>query len=70
MAFGRKNQVEEEIVTKDTKIWCCTAEDCKGWIRDNFKSSDSPLCPLCKSEMESQTKELQVLENPHPIMKS
>jgi hypothetical protein len=70
MAFGRRNQVEEEIKTEETKIWCCTSEDCNGWIRDNFKSSDSPECPLCKSEMVSSSKELQVLENPHPTNKS
>ncbi|MBM7584101.1 Zn finger protein HypA/HybF involved in hydrogenase expression [Bacillus pakistanensis] len=67
MAFGRRN--EEEIKTEETKIWCCTAEDCKGWIRDNFKSEEDPLCPLCQSEMESSTKVLQVVDNPHPSTK-
>ncbi|MFD2682110.1 cold-inducible protein YdjO-related protein [Bacillus seohaeanensis] len=70
MAFGRRNQVEEEIKTEETKIWVCSDEDCKGWMRDNFKSESTPTCPLCHSEMELSTKELQVLDNPHPTLKS
>ncbi|KZZ84202.1 MULTISPECIES: cold-shock protein [Bacillaceae] len=54
----------EEIITKDTKIWTCTADNCNCWVRDNFKSSDEPLCPICKSPMATQTKELQVVDNP------
>ncbi len=61
MAFGRRN--EEEIVTAETKIWECKSDSCKGWIRDNFKSSETPACPLCNSEMEYTTKVLQVVNN-------
>jgi len=63
LAFGRKN--EEEIKLEETKIWVCTSEDCKCWVRDNFKSGESevPLCPICKSEMRQSTKELQVIHN-------
>jgi hypothetical protein len=61
MAFGKRN--EEEIITEETKIWECTSEECKGWMRDNFKSSENPLCPLCKSEMKETTKMLQVVHN-------
>ncbi|MDE3839212.1 cold-shock protein [Bacillus methanolicus] len=61
MAFGRRT--EEEIVTEETKIWECTSDECKGWMRDNFKSSEKPLCPLCKSEMKETTKLLQVVHN-------
>jgi len=61
MAFARRN--EEEIITKETKIWECISEDCKGWIRDNFKSSENPRCPLCQSEMKENVKVLQVVEN-------
>lgn len=61
MAFARRN--EEEIVTRETKIWECISDECKGWIRDNFKSSETPRCPLCQSEMKENTKVLQVVEN-------
>ncbi|WP_202171310.1 cold-shock protein [Bacillus sp. USDA818B3_A] len=61
MAFGRKN--EEEIKLEETKIWVCTSETCKCWVRDNFKSSEDPVCPICKSEMAQTTKELQVIHN-------
>ncbi|MBD1381297.1 cold-shock protein [Metabacillus arenae] len=61
MAFGRKP--EEEIVTEETKVWECSADDCNCWVRDNFKSSETPLCPICKSEMTSTTKVLQVVNN-------
>lgn len=61
MAFGRKN--EEEIIKEETKVWVCTAEDCNCWVRDNFKSSETPTCPICKSEMEQSTKELAVINN-------
>jgi hypothetical protein len=61
MAFGRRN--EEEIVLEDTKVWECSSDDCKCWVRDNFKSSEVPTCPICKSEMRTTTKNLQVIQN-------
>ncbi|MFS0863346.1 cold-shock protein [Fredinandcohnia sp. 179-A 10B2 NHS] len=61
MAFGRRPV--EEIVTEETKVWECSSEDCNGWLRDNFKSTQEPLCPLCNSQMESTTKLLQVVDN-------
>ena len=61
LAFGRKN--DEEIKLEETKIWECTSDTCKCWIRDNFKSTEVPLCPICKSEMRQTTKELQVIHN-------
>ncbi|WP_017756182.1 cold-shock protein [Calidifontibacillus oryziterrae] len=61
MAFGRRNV--EEVVTEETKIWECTSEDCICWVRDNFKSSDVPTCPLCDSPMNPSTKVLPVVEN-------
>jgi hypothetical protein len=67
MAFGRRN--EEEIKTEETKIWRCSSEDCKGWMRDNFKSEETPHCPICKSEMVPSSEVLQVVDNPHPTTK-
>lgn len=61
MAFGKRNQ--EEIKKSDLKIWECSSEGCKVWIRDNFKSEETPTCPVCKSEMESTVKELQIVDN-------
>jgi len=61
LAFGRKN--DEEIKLEETKIWVCNSATCKCWVRDNFKSTDVPLCPICKSEMSLTTKELQVIHN-------
>lgn len=62
MGFGRRNQ--EEVVTEETKIWECTSNDCNCWVRDNFKSSEVPTCPLCKSEMKQATRVLEVINNP------
>ncbi|WLR52701.1 cold-shock protein [Bacillus tianshenii] len=61
MAFGRRN--DEEIKTAETKIWECKSDECNCWLRDDFKSEEIPTCPICKSEMESTTKVLQVVEN-------
>lgn len=62
MAFAKKNQVE--IETAETKVWVCTSEECNCWIRDNFKSEETPTCPICKSEMEITTRTLPVVNNP------
>ncbi|WML47893.1 cold-shock protein [Neobacillus sp. PS3-34] len=61
MAFGRRN--DEEIVKEETKVWECNSESCNCWVRDNFKSSEEPKCPICKSSMSPSTKELQVIVN-------
>jgi hypothetical protein len=61
LAFGRRN--DEEVKLEETKIWECNSDNCKCWIRDNFKSTEVPLCPICKSEMSLSTKELQVIHN-------
>ncbi|AKO93295.1 MULTISPECIES: cold-shock protein [Priestia] len=53
-----------EIVTAETKVWNCVSEDCNCWVRDNFKSSETPTCPLCESEMKSGVEILQVVDNP------
>ncbi|PLT35043.1 cold-shock protein [Bacillus sp. V5-8f] len=54
----------EEIVHVETKVWQCTSETCKGWVRDNFTFSDEPSCPLCNSKMQAATKMLQAINNP------
>ncbi|MFJ7638012.1 cold-shock protein [Peribacillus sp. NPDC097264] len=59
----RRNNTEE-IIPEETKVWECTSEDCKGWIRDNFTSNDEHLCPLCGSKMKQGTRMLQAINNP------
>ncbi|WP_081798030.1 cold-shock protein [Neobacillus dielmonensis] len=61
LTFGRRNT--EEIKLEETKVWVCSSTVCKCWIRDNFKSSAEPLCPICNSKMILTTKELQVINN-------
>ncbi|WP_071459834.1 cold-shock protein [Bacillus massilinigeriensis] len=61
MAFGRR--LPEEIVTAETKVWVCTSEDCNCWVRDNFKSSETPECPICHSQMANETRVLEVVNN-------
>ncbi|HZG71122.1 MAG TPA: cold-shock protein [Chondromyces sp.] len=61
MAFGRRNV--EEIVMVETNVWECTSDECNCWVRDNFKSSESPQCPMCNSEMKQTVKMLQAVEN-------
>ena len=63
--YNRKNV--EPAVIEETKVWECTSDSCNCWVRDNFKSGDQPTCPLCKSEMQQATKELQVIHNPKVI---
>lgn len=62
MGFGRRNQ--EEVVTEETKIWICKSDDCNAWVRDNFKNSDIPTCPICGGAMEQTTRVLEVIHNP------
>lgn len=61
MGFGRKNM--QEIVKEEVKVWECTSDTCNCWIRDNFKSSETPKCPICKSEMSLTTRMLPVVNN-------
>ncbi|MEI5908894.1 cold-inducible protein YdjO-related protein [Bacillus spongiae] len=63
MAFGKRK--EEEIIEEETKVWECSSADCNCWVRDNFKSSDSPSCPICGSDMKPSSKVIQVVDNPH-----
>ncbi|WP_101844018.1 cold-shock protein [Halobacillus sp. Marseille-P3879] len=61
MAFGKKNQ--DEVVEEETKIWVCTSENCNCWMRDNFRTEEEAICPMCSSEMKEESKVLQVVNN-------
>ncbi|PLS17156.1 cold-shock protein [Bacillus sp. M6-12] len=60
--YNRKNV--EEVPPEETKVWECTSDTCKGWVRDNFRTEGSLTCPLCGSEMTASTKMLQAINNP------
>lgn len=61
MGFGRKQS--EDVVIEQVIVWECSSSDCNCWIRDNFKSSEEPTCPRCKSSMVKTERELQVVKN-------
>ena len=63
--YNRKNV--EEVIPEETKVWECTSDDCNAWVRDNFKSTETPSCPLCSSDMTEGTKILQAINNPRRI---
>lgn len=54
-----------EVTVEETKVWVCTSDECNGWVRDNFRSekNETAVCPLCKSDMKEEKKELPVLTN-------
>ncbi|MET3695928.1 cold-inducible protein YdjO [Bacillus oleivorans] len=64
--FNRRNQ--EEVEKVETKVWVCTSDDCNCWVRDNFKSSEVPACPICESKMEQTTRVIEILHNPSSAM--
>lgn len=57
MTFFSKRQIEP-IPEVETKVWSCTSTECSGWMRASYTFEETPLCPLCKSEM---TEELRIL---------
>ncbi|UUZ86192.1 cold-shock protein [Paenibacillus sp. P26] len=59
----------EDLPHESTKIWSCSKEGCKGWMRDNFAFESKPDCPICHSPMESSLKLLPILGNSNTDMK-
>lgn len=59
--YNKRNQ--EPLPKEDVSTWECTKEDCNGWTRKNFASSDTPLCPLCGSKMVDGIRSLVNLQN-------
>ncbi|NPC94011.1 hypothetical protein HOO54_17745 [Bacillus sp. WMMC1349] len=57
------NRNQEPLPKEDTETWECTAEECNGWMRKNFTSSECPLCPLCNQEMKSGNRFLTSIAN-------
>jgi hypothetical protein len=57
--FSRRTN--EPIPEELTVVWTCLQDGCNGWMRDKFSFDTIPLCPLCKSAMEKNTKMLPVV---------
>jgi len=60
--YSRKRP-QDELPEEMTPIWSCSDENCKGWMRDNFVLSATPVCSLCQSEMVRGEKMLVALAN-------
>jgi hypothetical protein len=56
------NNKREPVPEVETEIWSCTSDDCAGWMRENYSFEKEPACPLCKSEMEKETRTLPKLD--------
>jgi hypothetical protein len=57
--FSRKPVVP--IPEELTVVWKCSQDGCNGWMRDKFSFANKPLCPLCSSAMEKDTKMLPIV---------
>lgn len=60
--YSRKRTIEE-VPEELTVIWACTKPGCNGWIRDNFKFEDTPVCRQCQSPMTRSSRMLPTLVN-------
>jgi len=62
MYYSRK-RLPEDTPQELTAIWSCSDEKCKGWMRDNFSFSATPVCPQCQSKMVKGEKMLTAVVN-------
>ncbi|MDB5083400.1 MAG: ydjO 1 [Bacilli bacterium] len=60
MAYHNSKGPASEHVYQDTVIWQCTSCNC--WSRKEYVSVAEPLCPLCKSKMVEETKNIRLLD--------
>lgn len=60
MAFSRGPK--EQLPKVETKVWACTSEICKGWMRESYSFKEEPKCPLCESSMQQELKMLPDLK--------
>ncbi|MFD0871037.1 cold-shock protein [Paenibacillus residui] len=68
MSYRRR--LSEDIPEEDTRIWSCTQQGCKGWMRDNFAFDSSPRCRLCNAPMDIGTRRLPQLINTNGDLKA
>ncbi|WP_232311143.1 cold-inducible protein YdjO-related protein [Robertmurraya korlensis] len=58
MFFNRKAQEEKpEDILMDIEVYTCADNDCIGWMRKDFASSDLK-CPLCGHDTTMEVREL------------
>ncbi|GIP37327.1 cold-shock protein [Paenibacillus sp. J31TS4] len=68
--YNRKPvEVPEEA---DTSVWACTNEGCNGWMRADFSFVEEPECPLCRSAMSMEVRQLPIVVNlsRRPVLQS
>ena len=60
MFFNKKKEQEEKVYeVKNIEVWQCT--QCVGWMQKEFSLSETPMCPLCSSNMQSSSREMNVI---------
>ncbi|WP_028548563.1 cold-shock protein [Paenibacillus sp. UNC451MF] len=64
-----RKKMMEDFPQEQTKIWSCSKEDCKGWMRDNFTFAYTPTCRICHSPMVSSLKLLPIVVNSNGDLK-
>jgi hypothetical protein len=64
-----RKQSMEDTPQEQTKIWSCSQDSCKGWMRDKFAFEYTPACPICHSVMVSSSKLLPILDNSNGNLK-
>lgn len=56
--FNKKFQEEkDEVVFVETDVYSCKGNDCNGWMRREFASSDLK-CPLCGEDTELEPRNI------------
>ncbi|KIL39764.1 hypothetical protein SD70_17790 [Gordoniibacillus kamchatkensis] len=63
MYYSFRNKYLEDLPKENVRIWSCTKEGCKGWMRYNFAFEHEPKCCLCLSPMISDMRLLPLLVN-------
>lgn len=63
MAFMRARQQMEEVPLFEMSVWSCENEACNGWMRQEYSFTEKPVCPLCRSCMNTETRMLPQLSH-------
>ncbi|CAM3765484.1 cold-shock protein [Cohnella lubricantis] len=66
MHYSKKRPLED-VLQEQTAIWSCPNENCKGWMRDNFTFSSTPICSQCQAKMVKGERMLAAVLNTSPI---
>jgi uncharacterized paraquat-inducible protein A len=57
MSYTSKKPAADPVY-EDQVVWQCTS--CKCWSRLEFVLDEEPECPMCKSKMTKETKNIRV----------